>query len=341
MRQKFAQRSDFCYTVTMYSLKDLAEHLNNKHHLPVQENQIQDLRNIGYYHGFKGYRFVRKSGNPIKFTAFSQIVSLNNFDMQLKGIFYPSLMFIENALKSYVLEATLAECQTPNLSEVYKKGLTYYKENFIQGSNNYKKEFKKRMDLEMKINAALSRDYMQGKSFINHFYNQDKEIPVWAAFESLTLGEFGNFFSCSNKNIRTAVSTQISLPSNLDNDGFLLADIIFALKDLRNAIAHNGVIFDTRFATAKIPERIKRLLEQELSIKTLDFNYIISYLALIVFLLKNMEETKRCTSLIQEFIKLHEILKKLPVDALLQIKGTFYTSVIQSIGTVLGKQFKC
>ena len=65
----------------MYSLKDLAEHLNNKHHLPVQENQIQDLRNIGYYHGFKGYRFVRESGNPIKFTAFSQIVSLNNFDM--------------------------------------------------------------------------------------------------------------------------------------------------------------------------------------------------------------------------------------------------------------------
>lgn len=250
-------------------------------------------------------------------------------------------MFIENALKSYVLEATLAECQTPSLSEIYKKGLTYYKENFIPGSNNYKKEFKKRMDLEMKINAALSRDYMQGKSFINHFYNQDKEIPVWAAFESLTLGEFGNFFSCSNKNIRTAVSMQLSLPSNLDNDGFLLADIIFALKDLRNAIAHNGVIFDTRFATAKIPERIKRLLEQELSIKTLDFNYIVSYLALIVFLLKNMEETKRCTSLVQEFIKRHEILIKLPVDALLQIKGTFYTSVIQSIGTVLGKQFEC
>lgn len=325
----------------MYSFQDLADHLKTKHNLPVDPNQIQDLRNIGYYHGFKGYRFVREADKPIKFTAFSQIVSLNNFDMQLKGIFYPSLMFIENALKSYVLEATLAECQTPSLSEVYKKGLTNYKESFTYGSNNYKKEFKRRMDLEMKINSALIRDYMQEKDFINHFYNQDKEIPVWAAFESLTLGEFGNFFSCANKNIRTAVSSQLSLPTNLDNDGFLLADIIFALKDLRNAIAHNGIIFDTRFATAKVPERIKKLLEQELSIKTLDFNYIVSYLALIVYLLKNMKETKRCKSLIQEFIKLHEILNKLPVEALLQIKGTFYTPAIQSMGTVLGTKFKC
>ncbi|MBQ1662425.1 MAG: Abi family protein, partial [Treponema sp.] len=201
--------------------------------MPVQENQIQDLRNIGYYHGYKGYRFIRKSNNPIEFTAFSQIVSLNNFDMQLKGLLYPSLMFIENALKSYVLEATLAECQSEKLNDVYKLALTYYKENFQYGSNNYKKEFKKRMDLEMKINSSLSRDYMLGKDFVNHFYNQDRDIPIWAAFESLTLGEFGNFYSCANKKIREDVSKQLTLPKNFDDDGFLLADIIFALKDLR------------------------------------------------------------------------------------------------------------
>lgn len=67
----------------MYSLQDLSEDLKEIHGLPVQENQIQDLRNIGYYHGYKGYRFIRKSNSPIKFTAFSQIVSLNNFDYNL------------------------------------------------------------------------------------------------------------------------------------------------------------------------------------------------------------------------------------------------------------------
>lgn len=323
----------------MYSLQDLSEHLKEKHNLPVQENQIQDLRNIGYYHGYKGYRFIRKSNNPIEFTAFSQIVSLNNFDMQLKGLLYPSLMFIENALKSYVLEATLAECQSEKLNDVYKLALTYYKENFQYGSNNYKKEFKKRMDLEMKINSSLSRDYMLGKDFVNHFYNQDRDIPIWAAFESLTLGEFGNFYSCANKKIREDVSKQLTLPKNFDDDGFLLADIIFALKDLRNAIAHNGIIFDTRFATQKVHDRIKRMLEQELNIKTLDFNYIVSYVALIIFLLNRMEESRRCKSLVQQFIKLHEMLNKLPVETLLQIKGTFYEQVIKSFGDLLNCEF--
>ena len=306
----------------MYSLQDLAEHLKDKHNLPVQENQIQDLRNIGYYHGYKGYRFIRKSNNPIKFTAFSQIVALNNFDMQLKGIFYPNLMFIENALKSYVLEASLAECQSEKLTEIYKKGLTYYKENFTEGSINYKKEFKKRMDLEIKINSSLSRDYIQGK-----------------AFESLTLGEFGTFFSCANKNIRSDVSKKLKLPKNLNDDGFLLADIIFALKDLRNAIAHNGIIFDTRFATMKIPERINKLLEQEMKIKTVDFNYVVSYLALIVYILNVMEENKRCKSMIREFLTLQTMLEKMPVGTKMQIKGAEHDIIIKAMGTILNVDF--
>lgn len=323
----------------MYSLQDLSEHLKETHGLPVQENQIQDLRNIGYYHGYKGYRFIRKSNSPIKFTAFSQIVSLNNFDMQLKGLIYPNLMFIENALKSYVLEATLAEVQSERLSDIYKEALTYYKDEFQQGSNNYKKEFKKKMDLEMKINSSLTRDYMLGKDFVNHFYNQDRDIPIWAAFESLTLGEFGNFYSCANKKIREAVSKQLNLPKNFDDDGFLLADIIFALKDLRNAIAHNGIIFDTRFATQKVPDRIKKMLEQELNIKTLDFNYIVSYIALIIFLLNRMEESKRCKSLVREFLTLQEMLNKMPVGTKMQVRGAEFETVINALGEILGVDF--
>lgn len=314
----------------MYSLQDLADHLKDKHFLPVQENQFQDLRNIGYYHGYKGYRFIRKAGNHIDFTAFGQIVDLNNFDMQLKGLFYPNLMFIENALKSYVLEATLEECQSPKLIDVYKKGLTYYLE-FPAGSPSYKTEFKRRMDLEMKISNALIRDYMSGKAIETHFYNQDKEIPVWAAFESLTLGEFGTFFACANKNIRSNVSALLKIPSNLNSDSFLLKEIIFALKDLRNSIAHNGIIFDTRFATSKVPNRIKRLIENEMNLKQIDFNYIVSYIALIVFLLKQMDENRRAKSFINEYIKLQNMLKRLPANTSIKIFGSQDAAVIKAM----------
>lgn len=316
----------------MYSLQDLSAHLQDKHNLPVQTNQIQDLRNIGYYHGYKGYRFIRKAGNLIDFTAFGQIVDLNNFDMQLKGLFYPNLMFIENALKSYVLDATLEECQSEKLNDVYKKGLTYYQE-LPAGTPDYKKEFKRRMDLEMKISNALIRDYMANKAIETHFYNKDKDIPIWAAFESLSLGEFGTFFACSDKKIRNAVSTQLNLPTNLNSDGFLLKDIIFTLKDLRNSIAHNGIIFDTRFSTSKVAKRINRLIENEFQINQIDFNYIVSYIALIVFLLKQMGEKRRAKSFINEYVKIQNILKRLPANTSIKIFGSQDTAVVSAMTT--------
>lgn len=127
----------------------------------------------------------------------------------------------------------------------------------------------------------------------------------------------------------------------MNDDGFLLADIIFTLKDLRNAIAHNGIIFDTRFATVQVPNRIKRLLEQEMGIKTLDFNYIVSYLALVVYLLFNMGETKRCRSTVHEFLTLHVMLEKMPVGTKMQIKGTEHDTVIRAMGKLLNVDFKC
>ena len=35
------------------------KYLRSKHKIAVKSNQAQDLRNMGYYHGFKGYRFIR------------------------------------------------------------------------------------------------------------------------------------------------------------------------------------------------------------------------------------------------------------------------------------------
>ena len=297
----------------MLDFQGLIKHLKEAHGLNVDKNQERDLQNIGYYHGFKGYRFIRRASNRIEFTSFGQVVTLNRFDMRLKSIIYPRLMFLETALKSYVIEAVLDNCGTENLSEVYKKALTYYKEfapkdTASKDRTRYKAEFKKRMDLEMKINSALIRDYMQGKEIENHFFDNDRDVPLWAAFESLTLGEFGIFFSCCNPEIKRNISNQLGLRKSLNADGGLLTDIIFCLKNLRNAIAHNGVIFDTRFATTKVEPRIKQLLEDEISISGFDFSYIVSYVALIMYVLKALNETRDCTSFINEYEKSIEMI---------------------------------
>lgn len=109
------------------------------------------------------------------------------------------------------------------------------------------------MNLKGKINSALLRDYSNKKQTVNHFFDSDRSIPIWAIFESLTLGEFGTLFSCTNSNVKLNTSRILHLPSNLDSDGKLTEYIIYTIKDLRNAIAHNNIIFDGSYRSPHLP----------------------------------------------------------------------------------------
>lgn len=99
----------------MLTINQLMKYLRSKHNIAVKSNQAQDLRNMGYYHGFKGYRFIRVPSQRISFTSLDEIIALNKFDMKLKALFYPEVMFIENALKIYVIESTLKNAKSENL----------------------------------------------------------------------------------------------------------------------------------------------------------------------------------------------------------------------------------
>lgn len=323
----------------MESFENLLIHLENKHNIKVQKTQEQDLRNIGYYHGFKGYRFVRTEKNMIPFSNMKEISALNKFDLNLKSIFYPRIMYIENALKSYFIESVLLDAQSEEMAIIYTRTVTNYK-NYQRGSNPYKKEFKKRMDLQMKINSALIRDYQKGRKIEEHFFNEDKPIPVWAVFESLTLGEFGTFFECSNLHTRSNTSKLLHLPTNLDADGALISFIIFVLRDLRNAVAHNSVIFDTRFQTSKINKRLIGLLEAETGIKNIDFKYISSYIILVSYLYKKMGMNKQdCTGFVHQYMtECNYLFKNLQKNTCFEILGTNNKTIMFSLEQYISKK---
>ena len=209
----------------MLTINQLMKYLRTKHHITVKSNQAQALRNMGYYHGFKGYRFIRIPSQRISFTSLDEIIALNKFDMNLKAIFYPKVMFIENALKSYVIESTLKNAKSENLDVIFNKSITDY-QSYTPGSAMYHKQYAKRMMLKGKINSALIRDYGNNKKTVNHFFDADKSIPIWAIFESLTLGEFGTFFACANSDVKLYTSATLHLPNNLDSDGKITEYII-------------------------------------------------------------------------------------------------------------------
>ena len=241
-------------------------------------------------------------------------------------------MFIENALKSYVIESTLKNAKSENLDVIFNKSITDYR-SYTPGSDMYHKQYAKRMMLKGKINSALIRDYGNNKKTVNHFFDADKAIPIWAIFESLTLGEFGTFFACANSDVKLYTSATLHLPSNLDADGKITEYIIYALKDLRNAVAHNNIIFDTRFRTGKINQRLGTLLETEVGIANLDFKYIYAYIILLTYVLRKMGESKTiCKQFLNTFLSLtDELRNQLPANVCNQILGTQQRSHLKQL----------
>ena len=47
--------------------------------------QKRKLMNIGYYHGYKGYRYIHKATNIIPYTNFDELTAVYEFDAQAKA----------------------------------------------------------------------------------------------------------------------------------------------------------------------------------------------------------------------------------------------------------------
>lgn len=80
----------------------LMKYLRYHHKINISgSTHKRKLRNIGCYHGYKGYRFIKTSNQKIEYTDFNQVLAINTFDMELKSLFYPQIMFVETAIKNY------------------------------------------------------------------------------------------------------------------------------------------------------------------------------------------------------------------------------------------------
>ena len=57
------------------SINALMKYLRDKKHIAINgSSQKQKLRNIGYYHGYKGYRFFTSPSNHLSYTDFNQLL---------------------------------------------------------------------------------------------------------------------------------------------------------------------------------------------------------------------------------------------------------------------------
>lgn len=321
------------------SLNALMKYLRDTHSINIRGwRDKQNLKTIGYFHGYKGYRYINKPSNKVLFNDFGEIMAIIDFDNKVKSLLYPQIMFIETALKSYALEIIIKEGKTENFSEIYANLMTDYK-SYSNQSRNYKEAYRKRLDTFNKIQSVIASSYSSDNNIVSHYLKNDENVPIWAIFEIITLGTFAHFISTLNLSIRKSISADIGFNIAFDSSGKLVESTIFALKDLRNSIAHNNIIFDTRFKKVNISTTLQKVISQDTKVQNVLFNSITDYIVLVVYILKKLRKTKNeLSKLVNDYIKLiTELKSKIPNNIYSQIILTNDIQKLNDLKTFIKK----
>ena len=98
------------------TINGLMRHLRDDCGIQINGSyQKQQLISYGYYHGYKGYRFIKTNHNRIPYTDFSEVVAVIEYDNNLKAALYSHLMFIETAIKNIVCNESVKDLKIGTL----------------------------------------------------------------------------------------------------------------------------------------------------------------------------------------------------------------------------------
>ena len=239
----------------------LMKYLREKHNISIEGTKDKkNLKNIGYYHGYKGYRYINNPQNRINLSSFDEIVLL------------------------------VEEYKTDEFNVIYENGMTDYRNS--NTSEEYKKKMKQRLSVQNNIYSSLSRSYNNENKIVSHFYSRDRHVPIWGIFEIITLGTFADLIKSLEFKVRNKIDKKMNINIAFDTNAKFPEKIMYLIKSLRNSIAHNDVVFDVRFKDGKIDTKLCKYLENEIGCTGIDFNTITDYVLVISVLLKKYGITK-------------------------------------------------
>lgn len=283
----------------------LMRHLRNNGISISGGTQKRQLINTGYFHGYKGYRFFNNASNKLPFSSYDEIYATIQYDSELKSLLYGKMMFIETAVKNIALESILVNANSESIQMMYEKVVCGFHNAPSSARIEEKRKFQQnKLNLQNSIQASLANAYRKNNPKITHFYNNAgyAEVPIWALFEIITMGDFGYLLSCLTYDVRDDISRRLGLNLSCDTSRQLIYKYIYTLKDLRNAIAHNAVIFDTRFRNIDPSHAMKQCLVLEMGLPYVNFKTIGDYIILVCYYLHLLKVSKtEIRAFIREF----------------------------------------
>ena len=143
---------------------------------------------------------------------------------------------------------------------------------------------------------------------------------MWSLFEIMMMGDFGSLLECLDLQTRDEITKALGMNLAADTNWELIYKYLYAFKDLRNAIAHNDVIFDARFRRIDPTKAMKDCLQRDIALPFVNFKSIGDYVILTCYYLKNLGVTKtEIKSFIREFEKVTDDYRALVSPAVADI----------------------
>lgn len=188
------------------------------------------LKRIGYFPLMGGYKHLFRIPLTKKYkpgTSFEEIVSLYEFDRELRELFFHYLLLIERHLRSlmsYYFSEHYGETQAAYLNA----------DNF----NNSRKNHYTIIRLVATLQRAVSTtDY----EYINYYRNTYKNIPLWVLINVLTFGNLSKMYKVFPQSLQSKVCKNFGIINRRQMEQFLSV-----LTKFRNVCAHGERLFTYR-----------------------------------------------------------------------------------------------
>lgn len=207
------------YTKAARSPQDLLIHLQAKGlGIPNPANALHALQHIGYYRLLIYMRPLQDHAKQfLPGTQFENILTLYNFDRELRLLCLDAIERIEVALRSCIVnQLTVSFGPHFYLESRHFESISGYQE-FLRDASKAKY-------------LAVFHYYKK--------YNEPSLAPIWAIMEAITFGTLSRFYSCLHIKNRKSVARCFGFHESV------LVSWFRSLNALRNACAHHNRLWN-------------------------------------------------------------------------------------------------
>ena len=281
------------------------------------------LKQINYYNLINGNKkFFCDANSPIenyvKNIYFEEIVFIYSIEFKLKELVFKNILLIEERLKRHLAYEFAKEYGSYSWDDINSYS------HFSKRNEDYSTLFIRKLKDKLKIKNNDTRDKL-----VEHFYNQDEKIPIWAFVNLFDFGLAKYFYINLNEKMKTKIAKYFSLSPKQ------LKSFFETLNMFRNVCAHNNKLF-----FYKIYDKNKKIADMPihrlLNIEKRQNQYAIGKndLFAVVIIFKYMLRKEEFLLFYTEIVKLFDSIKT-------ECKIIEYNKVCNSLGFPVANNSQC